>query len=64
MHEVIRDLDTLQRGCQRCRLQRVSRYAFDILPAPRGEDFRVSAPFIEYCRVLSEHLGRANRGER
>ena len=33
-------------------------------PAERGEDFRVSAPFIEYCRVLSEHLGRANRGER
>ena len=33
-------------------------------PAERGDDFRVSAPFIEYCRVLSEHLGRANRGER
>ena len=33
-------------------------------PAVRGDDFRVSAPFIEYCRVLSEHLARANRGER
>jgi NitT/TauT family transport system ATP-binding protein len=33
-------------------------------PAERGDDFRVSAPFIEYCRVLSEHLARANRGER
>jgi NitT/TauT family transport system ATP-binding protein len=33
-------------------------------PELRDESFRVSAPFIEYCRVLSEHLGRANRGER
>ena len=33
-------------------------------PGARDEGFRVSAPFIEYCRVLSEHLGRANRGER
>jgi NitT/TauT family transport system ATP-binding protein len=33
-------------------------------PEVRGDDFRVSAPFIEYCRILSEHLGRANRGER
>ena len=33
-------------------------------PEARDEGFRVSAPFIEYCRVLSEHLGRANRGER
>ncbi|MGH8798305.1 MAG: ABC transporter ATP-binding protein [Caldimonas sp.] len=33
-------------------------------PAERGDDFRVSPPFIEYCRVLSEHLARANRGER
>jgi NitT/TauT family transport system ATP-binding protein len=33
-------------------------------PALRDESFRVSAPFIEYCRILSEHLVRANRGER
>ena len=33
-------------------------------PEQRDEGFRVSAPFIEYCRVLSEHLVRANRGER
>jgi NitT/TauT family transport system ATP-binding protein len=33
-------------------------------PAAGDAGFRVSAPFIEYCRVLSEHLGRANRGER
>ncbi len=33
-------------------------------PEARGDDFRVSAPFIEYCRILSEHLVRANRGER
>ena len=33
-------------------------------PEERDDGFRVSAPFIEYCRVLSEHLGRANRGER
>jgi len=33
-------------------------------PAERDESFRVSSPFIEYCKVLSDHLGRANRGER
>ena len=33
-------------------------------PPQRDEAFRVSAPFIEHCRVLSEHLVRANRGER
>ena len=33
-------------------------------PALRDDAFRVSAPFIEYCRILSEHLVRANRGER
>jgi NitT/TauT family transport system ATP-binding protein len=33
-------------------------------PELRDEAFRVSAPFIEYCRILSEHLVRANRGER
>ena len=33
-------------------------------PGLRDEAFRVSAPFSEHCRVLSEHLGRANRGER
>jgi NitT/TauT family transport system ATP-binding protein len=33
-------------------------------PEVRDDGFRVSAPFIEYCRVLSEHLVRANRGER
>ncbi|MGH8785681.1 MAG: ABC transporter ATP-binding protein [Cupriavidus necator] len=33
-------------------------------PQRRGDEFRVSAPFIDYCRVLSEHLARANRGER
>jgi NitT/TauT family transport system ATP-binding protein len=33
-------------------------------PAHRDEAFRVSAPFIDYCRILSEHLARANRGER
>jgi NitT/TauT family transport system ATP-binding protein len=33
-------------------------------PQVRGEDFRVSTQFIDYCRVLSEHLARANRGER
>jgi NitT/TauT family transport system ATP-binding protein len=30
----------------------------------RDEAFRVSTPFIDHCRVLSEHLVRANRGER
>jgi NitT/TauT family transport system ATP-binding protein len=30
----------------------------------RDDDFRVSTSFIEHCRVLSEHLVRANRGER
>jgi NitT/TauT family transport system ATP-binding protein len=33
-------------------------------PPERGDDFRVSTPFIDYCRVLSNHLVRANRGER
>jgi NitT/TauT family transport system ATP-binding protein len=33
-------------------------------PAERDESFRVSAPFIDYCKVLSDHLARANRGER
>ena len=33
-------------------------------PAERDESFRVSSPFIEYCKVLSDHLARANRGER
>jgi NitT/TauT family transport system ATP-binding protein len=33
-------------------------------PHSRGDDFRVSSEFIDYCRVLSEHLARANRGER
>lgn len=31
---------------------------------PRDEAFRVSTTFIDNCRVLSEHLVRANRGER
>lgn len=30
----------------------------------RDDSFRVSTEFIGYCRVLSEHLVRANRGER
>jgi NitT/TauT family transport system ATP-binding protein len=33
-------------------------------PAGRDDDFRVSTPFIDYCRILSDHLVRANRGER
>lgn len=33
-------------------------------PAQRDDSYRVSSPFIENCRVLSEHLVRANRGER
>jgi hypothetical protein len=33
-------------------------------PAARDESYRVSQPFIDNCRVLSEHLVRANRGER
>ena len=33
-------------------------------PPHRDEAFRVSSPFIDYCRILSEHLARANRGER
>ena len=33
-------------------------------PAERDDGYRVSQPFIENCRVLSEHLARANRGER
>ena len=32
-------------------------------PAQRDDGYRVSSPFIENCRVLSEHLVRANRGE-
>ena len=32
-------------------------------PEVRDEKFRVSKPFIEYCRVLSDHLARANQGE-
>ena len=35
-----------------------------VAPAGRDEGYRVSQPFIENCRVLSEHLARANRGER
>lgn len=31
-------------------------------PAERGESFRVSAPFFEQCRVLSDHLAQAMRG--
>ena len=33
-------------------------------PAARDDSYRVSAPFIDNCRVLSDHLVRANRGER
>ncbi len=33
-------------------------------PMQRGDGYRVSQPFIENCRMLSEHLVRANRGER
>ncbi len=33
-------------------------------PAQRDESYRVSQPFIDNCRMLSEHLARANRGER
>jgi NitT/TauT family transport system ATP-binding protein len=33
-------------------------------PAHRDDGYRVSQPFIDSCRVLSEHLARANRGER
>ena len=33
-------------------------------PVHRDDAFRVSTPFIDYCRILSEHLVRANRGER
>ena len=33
-------------------------------PAERDDAYRVSQPFIDNCRVLSEHLARANRGER
>ena len=33
-------------------------------PPHRDDEYRVSSPFIENCRVLSEHLARANRGER
>src|SRR5690606_20917218 len=31
---------------------------------PRDEAFRVSTEFIGHCRELSEHLVRANQGER
>ena len=33
-------------------------------PPQRDEAYRVSQPFIDNCRILSEHLTRANRGER
>lgn len=33
-------------------------------PPQRMDDFRVSSQFIDYCRILTEHLARANRGER
>jgi len=33
-------------------------------PAARDDGYRVSQPFIDNCRVLSEHLARANRGGR
>jgi len=33
-------------------------------PAHRDDDYRVSPPFIECCKVLSDHLVRANRGAR
>ena len=33
-------------------------------PPQRDEAYRVSQPFIDNCRVLSQHLTRANRGER
>jgi NitT/TauT family transport system ATP-binding protein len=33
-------------------------------PRLRDEAFRVSTNFIEHCRELSDHLVRANRGER
>ncbi|HRD96245.1 MAG TPA: ABC transporter ATP-binding protein [Rubrivivax sp.] len=33
-------------------------------PPHRDDSYRVSKPFIDNCRVLSEHLARANRGER
>jgi NitT/TauT family transport system ATP-binding protein len=31
-------------------------------PHQREDGFRVSSQFIDYCRILSEHLVRANRG--
>ena len=33
-------------------------------PPHRDDSYRVSKPFIDNCRILSEHLSRANRGER
>jgi NitT/TauT family transport system ATP-binding protein len=33
-------------------------------PPHRDDGYRVSQPFIDNCRVLSEHLARAGRGER
>jgi len=33
-------------------------------PPHRDEAYRVSQPFIDNCRILSQHLSRANRGER
>lgn len=33
-------------------------------PRQRDDGFRVSSQFIDYCRILSEHLVRANRGAR
>ncbi|WP_442863116.1 ABC transporter ATP-binding protein [Calidifontimicrobium sp. SYSU G02091] len=33
-------------------------------PERRDDSYRVSQPFIDDCRVLSDHLARANRGER
>ena len=35
-----------------------------VAPAARDDSYRVSTAFIDNCRVLSEHLVRANRGER
>jgi len=33
-------------------------------PPHRDDDYRVSPPFIDRCKVLSDHLVRANRGAR
>jgi NitT/TauT family transport system ATP-binding protein len=32
-------------------------------PERRNDDYRVSTPFIDYCRILSEHVVRAHGGE-